>query len=635
MVAMSGLSVITSVLGGATVAALASSSVVYDALPTISPQTNYPSVGYEATSTSEFGDIVHLAGTDRVLNTVTVTMSDWAKYADYATDSRYAANSATWSLPVTLNVYSSVVDANGVPTTKLATVTQTITVPWRPVGDVSCPDTGYGAGFAWKGSDGTCRNGLAFNATFDLSGLHVTLPDDVIVSIAYNTQTHGYSPIDQSGPYDSLNVAVPAGQVVAVGADNGSDEVFVNSTWSGQYGSAGPLGVFRQDSGWTPNGTVAMQITVTAPPVMTACSATDTVWFNSLSSWNMSETRTAGHNVVTDAGLYIYTDDNTSQAKAAGYLSVDYPLSATGTQTIADSIDYDSDYGTLAPGLQLVVDFDGNGIADGILVGESVYGNSWWLSNSAATFVKTNAPNNGGGYGSSWYGTLSEWLTSFPGAQVKAIGYSLGSGVYAGGTINSITLGCHTYRFDNGAPVATIDSITSFISTPTLTGTVDDADATVAVTVAGVTYATHNNGDGTWSYTLPSLVNGVYATSVVATDMAGNASTLANGTLTVNVPQQSTAPATTGGAGGTTTADTAVLAAEATTDSTSTTTGTVSSTDDNNSQASVAGTSDKKSDNGAWNFLGLAWYWWLLIALILAGLWWFIVAWRRRKQDQE
>ena len=65
------------------------SSVVYDATPTPLPP-NVASVGFEATSTSQFGDYVHLAGTDRVLGTVTVTMSDWALYSDYSSDTRYA-----------------------------------------------------------------------------------------------------------------------------------------------------------------------------------------------------------------------------------------------------------------------------------------------------------------------------------------------------------------------------------------------------------------------------------------------------------------------------------------------------------------------------------------------------------------
>lgn len=427
-----------------------SSAVVYDALPSVSPQTNYPSVGYEATSTSEFGDYVHLGGTNRKLNTVTVTMSDWAKYADYASNPVYSSNSSTWSLPVTLNVYSAAFDGNGVPTTRLATVTKTIAVPWRPASDPACGTTSNGTG--WK-VDGTCYNysGIAFNAEFDLSSLNVTLPDDVVVGIAFNTQSHGYSPTGQSGPYNSLNVAVPAGQAVTTGSDNNTDEVVVNSTWSGQYGSAGSTGVFRKDTGWSPYGTVAMQITATAPLEIAACSATTTVNTTSLGTWYMGETRSTGHNELLANGLHIWTEGTTSTDKAAGYYSTNFPLANLGNQTIAESVDYAATTG-ITPGLQLAVDFDNNGSPDGYLVGESVYGNNWWLSNSAAQFAKDGAPHYGGGNGSSWFGTANEWLNAFPNAQVKAIGYSLGSGVHGDGVLNRITLGCTNYTFGLAAP---------------------------------------------------------------------------------------------------------------------------------------------------------------------------------------
>ncbi len=245
----------------------ASSSVVYDALPSVSPATNYPSLGYQATQTAEFGDYIHLGGTSRVLNTVTVTMSDWALYSDYASDARYSGNSEYWTHPITLNVYGAHLDVNGVPDDLLATITQNISIPWRPEGDPTCPDTGYGAGFAWRNSANECVNGLAFNATFDLSGLNVTLPDDIIIGIAFNTQSYGEAPMVDSGPYNSLNVAVPDNQSVAVGSDNDVDGVFWNTSTGAYYSNPGPAGVFRQDTNWAPNGTIALQVTASEPLV--------------------------------------------------------------------------------------------------------------------------------------------------------------------------------------------------------------------------------------------------------------------------------------------------------------------------------------------------------------------------------
>lgn len=241
----------------------AAGTIVYDATPTMLPP-NVASVGYEATSTSEFGDYVHLSGTNRNLNTVTVTMSDWALYSDYSSDIRYAGNSATWSHPITVNVYSKHLGTNGVPDTLLATKTQGVTIPWRPVADPTCaPPT------AWKASDGNCYNGLAFNATFDLSSSNVTLPNDVIVGVAYNTADYGAAPIRIAGPYNSLNVGVPTGQIASVGTDDNASNVFWNTSFAGFYADGGVsgAGIFRQDTNWAPNGTVAIKITASAPLV--------------------------------------------------------------------------------------------------------------------------------------------------------------------------------------------------------------------------------------------------------------------------------------------------------------------------------------------------------------------------------
>jgi hypothetical protein len=232
-----------------------SSSVVYNATPSPLPP-NVASLGFQATQTSEFGDYVHLVGTNRVLSSVTVTMSDWALYSDYATDARYSGNSSTWSHPITVNVYSNHLGANGAPDQLLATTTQNVTIPWRPAPSPGC-------GTAWKATDGNCYNGIAFNATFDLSSPTITLPSDVIVGVAYNTQSYGAHPIVVGGPYNSLNVGAPNGQTASVGTDDNPDNVFWNTSTASDYSDGGPGGIFRQDTNWTPNGTVAIQIAAT------------------------------------------------------------------------------------------------------------------------------------------------------------------------------------------------------------------------------------------------------------------------------------------------------------------------------------------------------------------------------------
>jgi hypothetical protein len=244
----------------ATSAGAVGSSDVYNATPSPLPP-NVVSLGFEATSTSEFGDHVNLGGSNRVLNSVTVTMSDWALYADYSTDVRYAGSSTTWTHPITVNVYSSHLGANHAPDTLLATTTQSVTIPWRPVADPTCA-----GGTAWRAGDGQCYNGLAFNATFDFSSSNVTLPNDVIVSVAYNTGDYGAAPLHVAGPYNSLNVGIPTAQAVSTGSDVDTGAVFWNTSFAPFYtdGGAAGVGTFREDTGWAPNGTVALRISASA-----------------------------------------------------------------------------------------------------------------------------------------------------------------------------------------------------------------------------------------------------------------------------------------------------------------------------------------------------------------------------------
>lgn len=162
-----------------------------------------------------------------------------------------------------------------------------------------------------------------------------------------------------------------------------------------------------------------------------------------LSTWDTaSQTRSKGHNELVDGGLRIWTEDNSSLAKAAGYYDVedaslaqfaDFSLSWTGTSP--------------APGGQLVVDMNNNGVPDGILVIESVYsGNQWLASRNTADLDLTNAPTVGGG-GGPYNGTFTQWLSVYPNAKVLAIGYSLGSGILGDGVISQITAGGINYTF--------------------------------------------------------------------------------------------------------------------------------------------------------------------------------------------
>lgn len=165
----------------------------------------------------------------------------------------------------------------------------------------------------------------------------------------------------------------------------------------------------------------------------------------------LSDTRANGnYEVTSDHGLHIWTDGSTDTAngqnsdKVAEYVATNAPLAAVGEP----SLEFTNTSGGGIPGFQLVVDFDGNGTPDGILVGEpGSYGNDWWASNGSAQFVRDGAPVHGDGYGSQNHGTLEQWRASFPNAVVEAFGFSLGSGVKGDGVLNAIDFDDTRYTF--------------------------------------------------------------------------------------------------------------------------------------------------------------------------------------------
>lgn len=81
---------------------------------------------------------------------------------------------------------------------------------------------------------------------------------------------------------------------------------------------------------------------------------------------------------------------------------------------------------------------------------------------------------------------------------------------------------------DNTPPDVTVDTKTTSDTTPPLSGTVSDPDATVSVTVNGTTYNATNDGGGTWSVAdnvVGPLAPGTYDVQVSATDSVGNIGT--------------------------------------------------------------------------------------------------------------
>ena len=155
-----------------------------------------------------------------------------------------------------------------------------------------------------------------------------------------------------------------------------------------------------------------------------------------VADFDLTIIKSSGHFEVVDGGAHMWTDDNSSDAKVAGY--VDAPGTKIGSGFVVDYAATTEPF----PGAQIVLS-DGS-----ILVGEAVYGNDLWVDEGHA--AAAYAPRTGGGFGSSKHGSPAEWQAAIEaeGVTVARVGFSLGSGVLGDGVLTSVTAGCHTITFD-------------------------------------------------------------------------------------------------------------------------------------------------------------------------------------------
>ncbi|MBX3067977.1 MAG: hypothetical protein KF844_04955 [Cryobacterium sp.] len=222
---------------------------IFDDYPAAAP--NYPSLGYEATGTSEFGDLVQFGGTDRTLKDITVSFSSWACEAGGWQAACQTTPGSGYQHPIKVTFYQVNTGTNPpTPGTVLGSITDSVTVPFRPSADgVNC--TGGNSGKWYDTATASCVSGLAFDWTFDFSALNITLPSQVIVGIAFDTEHYGYNPLGVDGPYDSLNVSARAVAPPTVGT-NDDTTVYLNSATNSSYNDngVGGINVFRADSGW-------------------------------------------------------------------------------------------------------------------------------------------------------------------------------------------------------------------------------------------------------------------------------------------------------------------------------------------------------------------------------------------------
>lgn len=222
-------------------------SLAYNAFPFGVVNCVPSSLGFQAQRANEFGDGVGLAGSARILDNLQVVFVSYAcsvsgqwNNADCVT-----AAGATFNQRITAKIYSSDLS------TVLATATQTFAIPYRPSADPSCPAAnGNPAGARWVNpATGLCQNSILKVLTFtNWTTSPVTLPDDVVWTVQFNTSSSGYNPVGacNSTPdcaYDSLNVGAKSyPNAPYAGTDTVEDLAYISTQTS-------PL--LQTDTGWT------------------------------------------------------------------------------------------------------------------------------------------------------------------------------------------------------------------------------------------------------------------------------------------------------------------------------------------------------------------------------------------------
>jgi hypothetical protein len=260
-----GLAAVLSI--AAPVMAATDDDVIYDSIPEPVPG-NLNSQPFQAQQVDQVGDHVAFAGESRDLESVTVVMSSWACETGHHTSGCTTSPGKTFDHEITLNLYA--VDQTNAPAVGalLVSFTETFDIPFRPSSDPRCVGPNV---HKWMAPDGTCYNGYAFEIEFDLEG--VSVPDEIIFGVEYDTSGSGNSPTGEAGFYDSLNVGVVTSPLPTTGTNMETNVLFVDrapgDVFQGELTAAGYTVAARfeiEDETTPPTTTPPTTTPPTTPP---------------------------------------------------------------------------------------------------------------------------------------------------------------------------------------------------------------------------------------------------------------------------------------------------------------------------------------------------------------------------------
>ena len=223
----------------------ASTLTLYNSEPSPLPG-NEPSEGYQCCQVRQLGQGVDLTSGGTYANfNVEVLMSNWALESTYEP----VGTSLGYTVPLTLNLFN--VGPGNAVGSLIATLTTPQFIPWRPESGGCSDPTAY-----LSSVDGKCYHGLLTPVEFNFGTL--TVPNQLIYGLAFNTQTVGYSPTGVSGPYNSLNQGLTFGGSPSVGSVFSLGSLYVDGQTCYPYDGTnntgacadGPDKVFRINGGW-------------------------------------------------------------------------------------------------------------------------------------------------------------------------------------------------------------------------------------------------------------------------------------------------------------------------------------------------------------------------------------------------
>jgi hypothetical protein len=235
----------------ATAGAANAAEPIYSNLQSPLP-TSVGSIGFEATSTAEFGSKVKFGATARKNPNVTVVMDSWACQHGAWNEFNCSTEAGTkFQVPITINIYE-VGPENGVGQ-KIAAASKVAKIPFRPSANLTkCTGANTGLWF----SKGECVTSRSAKVTIPLKV--AKLPEEAIISVSYNTSHYGYKPTacapESECPEDSLNVGVtePPNETPSIGTNPSPEYTWVNSTYGAMYEPEphGTIGTFSFANGW-------------------------------------------------------------------------------------------------------------------------------------------------------------------------------------------------------------------------------------------------------------------------------------------------------------------------------------------------------------------------------------------------